>query len=87
MEALRKKNLNITILDGHSATDGGNNRMRKSFIRIAITALPLVLGLWLLTACYTLVGPGHAGIVVKQSRADRGVEDFPVHTVESGTTR
>lgn len=64
-----KKNLNIRILDGHSTTGGGNDRIRKSFTRIAITALRLVLGLWLLTACYKLVGPAQVGMVVEQSGA------------------
>ena len=54
--------------------------MRNNVLKFVTVALPVVLGLWLVTACYKLVAPGHVGIVVKQSGTDRGVQDFPVKT-------
>ena len=54
--------------------------MRNNVFRVVVIALPVVFGIWLITSCYKLVGPGHVGIVVKQSGSDRGVQDFPVQT-------
>lgn len=54
--------------------------MQKRMIRIGVVAVAAVFGLWILTSCYKVVGPGHVGIVVKQSGSDRGVQDFPVKT-------
>lgn len=74
------KNLNMKIFDEHSGANGGNNPVWNKAVRVITIALPVVLGLWLITACYKLVAPGHVGIVVKQSGTDRGVQDFPVKT-------
>ncbi len=45
-------------------------------------ALVLVLGAasLLTTGCYTVVPPGHVGILVEQTGTDRGVQDIPVKT-------
>ena len=74
------RSLNMKIFDEHSDPNGGNNAIWNKVRRTALMVVPVLLGLWLLTDCYKLVGPGHVGIVVKQSGSDRGVQDFPVQT-------
>jgi regulator of protease activity HflC (stomatin/prohibitin superfamily) len=74
------KNLKMTILSSTSNTGGGEDFMRNRIMKIATGVVPVVFGLWLLTACYKIVAPGHVGIVVKQSGSDRGVQDFPVQS-------
>lgn len=74
------RNLNIRILDQSSCANERDNFMRNKMIRIGAMAVPVVFGLWMLTACYKVVAPGHVGIVVKQSGSDRGVQDFPVQS-------
>ena len=73
------RSLNMKIFDEHSDPNG-NNPVWINVRRAALMVVPVVFGLWLLSACYKLVGPGHVGIVVKQSGSDRGVQDFPVQT-------
>jgi regulator of protease activity HflC (stomatin/prohibitin superfamily) len=79
MEAVMKS-LNMRVLSDSSSVDGDNHSNRNRLISIAVAAIPVVLGLWLVTACYKVVAPGHVGIVVKQSGSDRGVQDFPVQS-------
>lgn len=54
--------------------------MNRSLIKAAVVVVPVLFGLWVLTACYRIVAPGNVGIVVKQSGTDRGVQDFPVRS-------
>jgi regulator of protease activity HflC (stomatin/prohibitin superfamily) len=73
------KNLDVRILSDGSGGNGRDNSMRNK-IRFGAAAVSTVFGLLVLTACYKVVGPGHVGIVVKQSGSDRGVQDFPVQS-------
>lgn len=74
------RNLNTRIFETSTNANGGDNFMRNQMIKVGVTAIPVVFGLWLLTACYKVVAPGYVGIVVKQSGSDRGVQDFPVQS-------
>ena len=74
------KNVNVRMLSDGSSENGRYNAMRNNIIRLAAASTAVVFGLLLLTSCYKVVGPGHVGIVVKQSGSDRGVQDFPVQS-------
>ena len=47
--------------------------------KLAVGTLMLV-ALALTTGCNTIVNPGYAGILVKQTGSNRGVQDYPVRT-------
>jgi regulator of protease activity HflC (stomatin/prohibitin superfamily) len=74
------KNVNFRLLNDGSSADGRDNSMRNKMVRLGAAASAVVFGLLVLTSCYKVVGPGHVGIVVKQSGSDRGVQDFPVQS-------
>jgi prohibitin 1 len=54
--------------------------MKNPIVRFGLMAIPVLFGVWIISACYRIVAPGHVGIVVKQSGSDRGVQDFPVRS-------
>jgi regulator of protease activity HflC (stomatin/prohibitin superfamily) len=58
----------------------GFGRMGRRLAGVAIAAVPVIAGVWLVTSCYKVVMPGYVGIIVKQSGSDRGVQDFPVRS-------
>ena len=74
------KNVNLRMLNDGSNEYGRLNTMRSNRIRIGAASVSVLFGFLLLTSCYKVVGPGHVGIVVKQSGSDRGVQDFPVQS-------
>ena len=74
------KNLKMTILSGTSTGSNEEDRMRNRILKIIVGLVPVIFVLWMITACYKIVAPGHVGIVVKQSGTDRGVQDFPVQS-------
>lgn len=71
--------LNFKMKNSDGSDFGSGVNVRKA-IGIAVAAVPVVAGIWLLTSCYKVVMPGYVGIVVKQSGSDRGVQDFPART-------
>ena len=74
------KDLKMKFIDDSTPDGSGGNVMFGRLIRAGAVGVPVVAGLWFLTSCYKIVGPGHVGIVVKQSGTDRGVQDFPVRS-------
>ena len=55
-------------------------RRGRRLIGLALGAVPVVVGFWLLTSCYKVIMPGYVGIVVRQSGSERGVQDFPARS-------
>lgn len=75
MNTLNLKNLKNSETFQFDSGSGG-----RRIAGLALAAVPMLGGIWLITSCYRVVMPGYVGIVVKQSGSDRGVQDFPVRS-------
>lgn len=60
-------------IDATKNVDPGTGRAAAAVLLIAALVLPTA-------GCWTVIEPGHVGVVVHNTGSDRGVQDFPVTT-------